>query len=192
MHRGHALQAAAAVGAALALSGCIGGVVVDEPVYEQHYVDGELEYAARSGELRTNVYGTPFAAAADRVAAVTTADMKGANRGPEITFTPTPKVNGSEGYHVVMLFSPVRGVTAYDICQAGDGSGHAAAPESGRVRLLSAFCFNDTLVSTAGGTVAGATGLEDPRFRSLVRQVTLSLFPGHDRKDRGDGGDAVP
>lgn len=190
MHRSRALGAAAAVSGVLALGGCLDGVAVDEPVYQQLYVDAEFEYAARSGELRTNVYGTPVAGARDGVVALTTAAMRGANRGPEVTFTPTPAGEGSGAYHVVMLFNPVGWVAPYDVCK--DPVRYAGAPSDSRVRLVSAFCFGETMVSNASGSVTGVKGLGDPRFKSLVRQVTLSLFPAYDHWDIGGDGDNIP
>ena len=176
--------------AALAIAGCAQGVIVYAPVNQQLYADGDFESATLSGELRTEVYGSLFGqgGSGGPVAAATTRAMKGANRGKEVVFTPSPKGNGSGGYHVVMLFNPQRAVAPEEICAGADRL--AAKPRRGSVYLLSGFCLHDTLLSTAGGRISGLSGPDDPAFRALVRQVTLSLFPAFDHIEPGDS--AIP
>lgn len=187
-HRGsiQTIQIMLMSAAALAIAGCAQGVIVYEPVYQQLFTDGDFESATLTGELRTAVHGSPFAqaGAGDGIAAATTSAMKGANRGKEVVFTTSPKGKGSGGYHVVMLFNPLLAVSPEEICAGADGLGEKPGP--GAVRLMSGFCFHDTLLSTAGGRISGASGPKDPAFQALVRDVTLSLFPAYDHVDRGD------
>ncbi len=175
-------------GVILAVSGCADGVIVQEPVFEQIYADGDAEYAMQYGEMLTRVYGNPFAAGADGSERSVTRLMKGANRGPEVEFTPKPEGKGSDPYHVVMIFNAPPSLAAKSIC--GGGSNFGSVPAGGSMTLLSGFCIGGDLLSTASGSTAGVSGPRDPKFRELVRLVTYSLFPAYDHHDIG--GDSNP
>lgn len=170
-------------GVVLAVSACVGGVIVQEPVYEQIFTDGDAEYAMQNGEMLTRVYGNPFAPGAAGIERSVTRLMKGANRGPEVEFTPKPEGKGSDPYHIVMVFNPPPSLSAESIC--GGGSDFGSVPAGGLVTLLSGFCIGDDLLSTASGSTAGVSGPGDPKFRELVRLVTYSLFPAYDHHDIG-------
>ncbi len=169
------------LGVILAVSGCAGGVIVREPVFEQIYADGDAEYAMQNGEMLTRVYGNPFAPGADGIERSVTRLMKGANFGPEADFTPKPSGEGSAPYHVVMVFNAPRYLADELIC--ADGFDIDTAPNGGSLTLLTGFCIGDTLLSTASGSVDGVKGPKDPKFRELVRQVIYSLFPAYDHHD---------
>lgn len=173
-------------GLALWLGGCAGMVVVHQPMHTQRYLDGDFEYAARSGEMRTSVHGNPFAIAPQSFNAAVTGTMRGANTGPDVVFTPTPEGEGSGAFHVVLMFDPPVGTFGDDLC-ADAGAIHPVAGNGG-VRLLSAFCVGDQLLSTVGGSVSGVDGPRHPKFRELVRQVTMHLFPAYDHWDIGGEG----
>lgn len=170
-------------GVVLAVSACADLVIVQEPVFQQIFTDGDTEYAMRNGVMETRVYGDPFPGGATGIEGSVMRIMKGANRGPEVEFVAQPSGDGSEPYHVVMVFNAPRDVSAESIC--ADGAGIASAPEDGALTLLSGFCIGDDLLATASGSVSGVSGPDDPKFRSLVRQVTYSLFPAHDYNDVG-------
>lgn len=174
-------------GMAAALAACSSGIVVNEPVFEQLYVDGDLEYAAQSGELRTEVYGNPYGMGGARFTSTVTGLMKGANLGREVTFTASPKGPGSGPYHAVMVFNAATGTSPHEVCSAP--AKIPTGPRGTALTLLSGFCIGDTLLSTADGTTFGVAATEDPRFRELVRGVTLALFPAYDHHDVG--GDSV-
>jgi len=169
------------------LTACEGLVIVGDPVYTQKYVVEDYQNAALNGEIRTKIVGNPFSGPADVFTGTVTGQMKGANLGRETAFTPTPKGAGSGRYHVVMAFNPAISVAADDLCAGA--SWPTPGKTGGRVTLLSAFCFDSDLLSTADGRITRAQGTDDPMFRKLVRQVTLALFPAYDRYDiGGDGG----
>ena len=170
-------------GLVLAVSACADLVIVQEPVFQQIFTDGDTEYAMRNGVMKTRVYGDPFPDGADGIERSVMGLMKGANRGPEVEFVAQPTGTGSEPYHVVMVFNAPRNVMPESIC--ADGPGIASAPEAGALTLLSGFCIGDDLLATASGSVSGVSGPDDPKFRSLVRQVTYSLFPAYDHNDVG-------
>jgi hypothetical protein len=170
-------------GILLVISACAGTIIVQEPVYEQIFTDGDTEFAMQNGEILTRVYGSPFSPGNKGIERSVTRLMKGANLGPKVDFTPKPSGEGSEPYHVVMVFNAPRYVLAESICT--DGASVGSTPAGGSLTLLSGFCIGDTLLSTASGSVSGVSSPNDPKFRLLVREVTLSLFPAYDHHDIG-------
>jgi hypothetical protein len=173
---------APAVTALALLAGC-DGVVVTEPVGVQRYSNGDFEYAARNGVMKTEIVGNPFGGAAPNFAPRVIEYMQNANRGIPVKFALEPEGRGSAPYHVVMAFNPSRGSLARDACsQAGS---LPTSPGTGSVFLFSVFCAGDVALSEASGSVANLSGPDDPRLRSLVRQVTYALIPGYDHKGVG-------
>ncbi len=177
--------------AALALTGTVGCagnlVLINDPVFQQLYTVEDFSLAARNGEIMTRVFGDPFAAPREGFAARVTGMMKGANLGREVTYTGAPAGGGSGNYHVALAFNPTPRTTADEIC-AGPPSDPMASG-AGPVTLLAAFCHGHGLRSTASGHARNLSGPDDPRFRELVRGVTLALFPAYDHWDiGGDGG----
>jgi hypothetical protein len=168
----------AIVGAFALLVGC-DGVFVDQALYPQRYSNGDFEYAARNGEMRTEVVGDPFGNTPG-IATTVAEHMYRANRGPIVKFVLAPEGGGSAPFHVVMVFNPPPRVSGADACAQANGIETARGTEP--IRLLAAFCSGDVVMSEAGGRVGGAAGPADPKFRSLIRQVTLALIPPADRR----------
>jgi hypothetical protein len=166
-----------------ALSGC-DGLIIYEPVTPQRYGKGDFDYAARSGEMRTEVIGNPFGNVPD-FGALVAEHMYKANRGPAVKFVLAPGGGASAPYRVVMAFNPAPRVSAADICS--QGSWIQTAPGTEPVTVLSAFCSGDLVVSEAGGRIGSVTGPRDPKFHSLVQAVTSALIPIDDRKGIGKG-----
>ncbi len=169
------------------LTGCTNVVTVIDPVSGQLYTVEDFDYASRNGEIRARVGGNPFggshAAFSDKVTNL----MYGANFGGDVAFVPPPGGTGSGRHHVVMVFNPPISADETDFCVPN--AKVATGPLSDTLRLVAAFCYEDTLLSTSTGHVRGVRHADASLFRALVRQVTLSLFPGHDDLDMGD--DAV-
>lgn len=173
-----ASAAAAAAAGALGVGAC-DDVVVNAPVGPQRYADGDLQYASRNGEIETVVAGNPFGASGDTgFAAAVVGHMAGANRGPPVRFVLAPERGGSAPYRIVMAFNPDPNLTADQACA------RAASLPTGRsglaITLFAVFCNGETALAEATGRVRGASGAEDRRFRSLVRQVTYALIPPYD------------
>ena len=157
-------------------------VVVTEPVGPQRYTDGDFQLAARNGEVKTEVFGNPFGDNAG-FAAVVVEHMLNAHRGPPARFALDPTGSGSAPYRVVMVFNPPSEATADQACAR---AASLAAVRGGlSTNLLAVFCNGDTALSQAMGRVRGATGPQDRKFRSLVRQVAYSLIPARDFKGPG-------
>ncbi len=165
------------------LTACRGTVIVDAPISNLNYTVDDFEYAARNGEIRTRVGRNPFGGAHDPFAARVMEHMFGANFGVEVAFTPSPKGKGSGRHHVLLLFNPPISADEEDFC--GHNVNIPTLPPTDTLRLASVFCYEDTMLSTAGGRVKGVHDPRAPLFKELVRQVTLALFPQIDHLDIG-------
>ena len=165
------------------VSACAGGIQVLDPINTQLYTEDDFYYAARNGEITTRVGDNPFGGPSAHFAEMVTDHMYGANLGGDVVFTPSPQGPGSGRYHVVMLFNPPINSDEEDLC--AKNARFPTVPAIDTLRLVSVFCYKDTLLSTATGQVSGVHSPRAPQFRDLVRQVTLALFPAHDNLDIG-------
>jgi hypothetical protein len=175
---------AAMAAIALFLSAC-SGVRVIEIVGTQNYYNGAFEFATQSGSIKTIVLGSPFGKEAGPIDAVTTGYMKGANRGPVVTFEPARWTKPGNAFRVVVVFNGRVPFGHEAICKYGPDIG--SDPGLATARMDAAFCQGDYLLSSAEGYVDGLTGPDDPRFGELVKAVTLALIPAIDYHQ--DGGE---
>lgn len=170
--------------AVFGLAAC-GMVTVYEPNYSQGYYDGALEYAASKGEIHTEIEGDRLGMPKDRFDDVVTRSMHGANFGPKVAYTTGHSDKTIKAYKVVMVFNGPRNLAPSDLC-AEDRKPVPTQNAKGRVVIYSVFCQYERVLSEVGGSVSGVSGPDDPKFRSLVRQVTASLFPAYDHLDMGN------
>lgn len=175
------ILARSTLAAIVPLAGC-DGVIIYQPMSAQRYSKGDFDYAARSGEMKTEVVGDPFGNATG-IAAAVTEHMYRANHGPSVKFVLQPEGRGSAPFHVVMVFNPPPRVTGAEACSQVGRIETARGTDP--VYLLAAFCSGDVVMSEASGKVGGVTGPDDPKFRALVRAVTTALIPADDRKNVG-------
>ena len=105
--------------------------------------------------------------------------MRGANIGESFAFTSDPTHIPPKGYEsryrVVVQFNPPKNFAAENTCSSTKDVG--TGPTGGTVRMLAVFCFDNDMLTQSEGTVSGVSGIDDPKFRSLVRQVIFFLFP---------------
>lgn len=172
--------------AALAIAACapIDGVPVAHDVrIDPGYRPGDLSYVAGGKDLRTEIFGNPFAMSQTDFAAAVTAAMQGANFGPRLNFTTAPGESARSGYRLRLVFNgPATGGGAL-LC----GDEPATVPparEAGNIRLLAAFCRGDKPLTSLAADVGGVDDAGDPAFRRFMRQVTVLLFPPQNREDR--------
>lgn len=142
-------------------------------------------------DTHVDVYGNPFGMDASTFAEAVTDHMQGANFGRPTNFTTAPGPSAERNLRVVMAFnSPM---ATYNLCEARPTGG---GERSDGLVLKAAWCFDDREDSTVEARIAGATGPNDPRFRALVRETVLNLFPPRmDPEliwDNGDDGGNVP
>ncbi|NQU62001.1 MAG: hypothetical protein HQ512_12790 [Rhodospirillales bacterium] len=169
------------------LTACQGAVIVRAPIPNLNYIVDDFDYASRNGEIRTRVGDDPFGGPHAEFSAKVTKLMYGANVGGDVVFTSSPQGKGSGRHHVVMLFNPPISADEEDFC--GPKVQIPTLPLTNALRLVSTFCYEDQMLSTADGQVSGVRSPQSPLFRKLVRQVTLALFPPVDHLDVSGEGD---
>lgn len=169
-----------ALGAALAggLAACSGTPVIGHTYVSDNYSPGILTYAAGRGGMLTEVTGNPFAGPKAALDSRVTESFEHAHFGPELPFFTEPPADYRSAYRVVVLFNPAPHANGAKLCSSPERpqADPQARPE-GRVGVLAAFCTSDRRISSAGGTIAGATGPDDPSFQTFMRQLSLQLFP---------------
>ena len=74
----------------------------------------------------------------------------------------------------MVLFNPAPGANGAKLCS---DPARPQAIRDGSVGVLASLCSTDTRINTAGGSLTGATGPDDPAFQSFMRQLSLQLFP---------------
>jgi len=162
--------------AGLGLAGCTGNAVVSHSYYNSAYSPDHVQLAAASGTAIAAIRNNPFPE--DRGNAGVLAAMQGRNLGPRMYFSQTPRSDDKYGYKVILDFRPPGPSLAYQ-CQ-GESTPPANAPASGSIDVTATFCVGDRLLTDAAGTVSGATGPDDPRFRQLIGDIMVALTPPYD------------
>jgi hypothetical protein len=159
-----------------ALAACADAVTV-RPAYVGSYDPNILTYQARQGAMKTEIFGNPFNAPKSDLDNAVTDTMSGAIFGRPVQFaTAVPPENRSP-YRVVLVVNPAKTLASDDLCQASDHPTSGPAPT---LRMEAALCADGEALTATGGTVAGVQSADDPKFRTLVRQFALALFPFED------------
>ena len=169
------IAAAAAAGAVLAA--CAAGGTVVLPVYVGSYDPGMLNYAASKGGMVTEVVGNPFDVPKEEVERAAVNSMTGSHFGPKVVFTTKASPDNPSPYRVVMLFDPAPNAQAHRLCSDPN---QPSAAQPGRLRLMVAFCSSDTVITSTAGWISKPQRPTHPTFRSLIRQITVVLFPLRD------------
>lgn len=177
---------ASLVGIALiagALAACADAVTV-RPTYVGSYHPSMLTYQARQGAMKTEIFGNLFSAPKATLDNAVTGAMSGSIFGRPVQFaTAVPPENRSP-YRVVMVVNPAKSMASDELCQTSD---YPTGGPASTLRMEAAFCANGQALTATGGTVAGVQSADDPKFRTLVRQIALALFPVEDpNRDNGD------
>ena len=169
-------------------AGCTGVRIIDsEPT--NNYYDGAFEFATRSGEIRTNVFGSPFNdAATDTFARSVTDAMKGANFGRVVAFVPAARNTDRKAFHIVTVFNGVAPFSETDACE--NVSEIATRPNAPTTTMHAYFCHGSYPLSSAIGFADNIKSESDPRFQQLVRQVAQAMVPRYDEQ-RSSGPDLV-
>jgi hypothetical protein len=162
--------------AGLGLYACTGASVISHSYYNSAYSPDHVQLAAASGTAVAAIRNNPFAADRDNAGVV--AAMQGRNFGPRLYFSQTPRPDDKYGYKVILDFRPPGPSSAYQ-CQ-GESTPPTSAPPSGQIDVTATFCVGDRLLTDAAGTVSGATGPDDPRFRQLIGDIMVALTPPYD------------
>jgi hypothetical protein len=89
-------------------------------------------------------------------------------------FTTTPGPSARPQYRAVLLFNR-QIVLPTAACRAPEQIPVAELGET--TRLTAVFCRYSGFLSTVTGELDGVTGIDDPRFYRLIRQMVPLLFP---------------
>ncbi len=161
-------------------------VVLSPTSFYAAYTPTVLNYAATHGGILMEVVGNPFDAPQKDLEQAITQSMTGSHFGLKVAFATTPPEEFASPYRVVMVFDAAQNHTDSKLCRFD----HGIDPQTGdKVRVHSALCAKDKPLTAVSGEVADASGPGDPRFRQLIRQITVNLFPpfNPDRRDSDRG-----
>jgi hypothetical protein len=173
------------------------------------YTPTVVNSAAGSGGILVEVIGNPFDAPQADLERTITSAMTGSHFGPPVDFVTTPPEDFRSPYRIVMVFDAAQAYGEAKLCRegrsivpsAGDQDGAAeqgtgdqgtgdqgAADQSGQVvKVYAALCAGQGPLTGVNGRVGEVTGLDDPKFRQLISQLTTNLLPPFN-PDRRDGG----
>jgi hypothetical protein len=158
------------------LTACTGGSIVSHSYYTSAYSPDHVQLAAASGTAIATIRNNPFPQDGGNVGVL--AAMQGRNVGPRMYFSQTQRPDEKYGYRVILDFRPPGPSSAYQ-CQ-GESTAPASASRSGPIDVTATFCVGDRLLTDASGSVGGATGPDDPRFKALVGDIMVALTPPYD------------
>lgn len=174
------------------LAGCSAVYVDDLSPPRHNYHDGDYEYAVHKGAIVTQIVGNPFGIPEDAFRNAVMDRMQGHTRtNLHGRFVAAPTDQTIAPFKVVAAFNMPSNIDGHVLCK-----GPSALPPpmivTGQMTLDMAFCFGDGLKTEARGRVAGVSGMEDPKFTSLVRRVTEAMIPARDGMSTFEGGGSVP
>lgn len=156
---------------ALMLAACTGPRVVTSDV-GTIYSTGEFFRAADGRDLRTVVQGNLFGQPGfDRWVAEV---MTGTYVGPRTRFTPTPGPTARPEYFVSVVFNPQPDINPFDLCKPKQW---ATVPAKRPVVVRAAFCILGGEATAVAGYLDQVAGPDDPNLVTLIRTMTMQLFP---------------
>lgn len=153
--------------------------------YAPGYRVTELSLAARNDGVPLTVTGNPLGVSdADATRAIIER-FRVPGWAPQVDFRPRNAQDG--GYGVVLIFDPPLDATPQQACSVQFGRDLAHAPQGDRHRVVAAFC-NGGPMSSMRASFEPVNGPDDPRFRELLNQISMTLFPAYnpEMRDRGE------
>lgn len=168
------------------LAACANQTVL-RPVQLDNYDPNDLFYLAGKGPVKTQVVGNPFDEAKPQVDNVTTTAMTGATFRPKLAFNTEVPAEQNSPYHVVMLLDAPANARPEKLCANPEDASRpgSSQPSTDNLRVVAVYCVNDRRLSSIAGTTPRPATSSDPRFRKLIQETTLNLFP-LDNPDRRD------
>jgi hypothetical protein len=167
-----AVIAACALGLCAA---CAGHSTIYNEMISAAYRPYDYGYGAGRRDLTTIIVGNPFEVDQAELATQLVAML---NESPTFlqptNFTTTPGPSARPQYRAVLLFDRQIVLPAL-ACRAPE---RIPVAELGKTtRLTAVFCRYRGFLSTVTGELDGVTGIDDPRFHRLIRQIVPLLFP---------------
>jgi hypothetical protein len=179
------MRVALLVAAGLLLAACAGQSLIYHNRISPAYRPYDYGYGAGRRDLTTIIIGNPFDIAQAELETRLVAML---NESPTFlqptNFTTTPGPSARPQYRAVLLFNRATALPSR-ICRGPDRVPVAELGET--LRLIAVFCRHGGFLSQVTGELKGVTGIDDPRFRGLIRQMVPLLFPPIDpTQDDGD------
>lgn len=144
-----------------------------------------MQYAGAATPVFMEVINSPFAEGDMATAGRAAAESDGVLVGINVSFTADEGEASQSQFRVVHLFSPDRKVSINRICGYGDGNVPSPALNDSETMVFSAFCSHDEPITGSVSKIAALNGLDDPGFRTLMRDALRTMFSANDpRYDR--------
>jgi hypothetical protein len=157
---------------------CAGQSTIYNGMISAAYRPYDYGYGAGRRDLTTIVVGNPFKIDQAELETQLVAML---NESPTFlqptNFTTTPGPSARPQYRAVLLFNR-QIVLPAQACRAPERIPVAELVET--TRLTAVFCRYRGFLSTVTGELDGVTGIDDPRFHRLTRQMVPLLFPAID------------
>jgi hypothetical protein len=172
----------------IVLTGCAESTVLYNQRVNGRYSPTEFGVAAGRKDLRTVVYGDPFAIGAAPFTEATVATLNRYQPPPQPThFTTDPGEDANPFYRVVLVFD-APGLPNFQACREPlpESAQRPPGEADGTLYVVAAFCLNQAELTAVNGKVGGVSGVDDPKFDRLLGQVVLALFPPFDPNDDRD------
>ncbi|MBP2298594.1 hypothetical protein [Azospirillum picis] len=174
---------AALLASVAALAACTNErVVASEPA--PAYTMSEVAYAAANRDLRVVLYGDPFGLTPERLADKVLPHMQNRVAGVVTHLTTTPDESARPIYKVVLAFNVAQTTLNSELCGSVP---IPTRPPGGAIVVQGAFCRQGGALTGATGWLDQPQGPDDPDFRSLISDMTFTLFPTR-RADDSCGG----
>ncbi|MSO71729.1 MAG: hypothetical protein EXQ88_06965 [Alphaproteobacteria bacterium] len=154
------------------LGGCALSGVSIAPVHRLN-AHNDYDMAAAAGDFTTIVVGNPFGGDNAAFARLVTTILNEENSLQRSNFTTQPGQNALKQYRVVFVFNAAR-LDDQTLC--GDPPTLRGGPTgTAPITVQAAFC--NGAVATVGVYGSVSSG-EENKFRALITQVQIALFPG--------------
>lgn len=179
-----------AAGLCSALAACaLSGITVSRVDHAYQYSPLEISAA---GSLPVAIHGNPFGDPDKELETAVLAAMQGSTFGMPVRFIPAPdKPDPEQRFHVVLAFAPPGAASPDKLCEANASDVPTTTAKSATVNLLGAFCSKDSYLSHAIARADEVAGPDSPKFKALVSQLTLSMFPSRNPHYDSDDTPAV-
>jgi hypothetical protein len=169
------MRIAAFAAAGVLLVACAGQSRIYNNMISAGYRPYDYGYGAGRRDLTTVIVGNPFDIDQSDLDARLVAML---NESPTFlqptNFTTTPGPSARPQYRAVLLFNR-QTVLPTVACRAPEQIPVAELGET--MRLTAVFCRHGGYLSTVTGELKAVTGIDDPRFHRLTRQMVPLLFP---------------
>ena len=164
--------------AAATMTACTGGTRVGGADHTTLYTSTTIGYAARNGELATEVRGNPFQTAYDSEKLASSLKPPGWHRS--FRFTTHPNLETASSYRLILRFNPTPGGPVGDqLCRGAEWGGFT--PGGGPIVAHGTLCANDRLAAEVRAYGQPATSPDDPAFQATMNAMLAELLPPTNR-----------